>query len=83
MEQRIGLLRTKMEKYAIYRILQSIHEWVTDWLEICRVFPMVLGFIGWPGLAVAFFANGTITAGVVALLIYATYWLHIILFEED
>lgn len=83
MEKRIVLFRTKLENYSIYRILQSIHEWITDWLDVCRVFPLVLGFIGWPGLALVFFANGTISAGIVALLIYATYWLHIILFEED
>ena len=83
MEQRIELLRTNLGKYAIYRILKSIHEQVVSWLEVCRVFPMVLGFIAWLGLAIAFFANGKFLASVIALLIYATYWLHIILFEED
>ena len=83
MEKRIALLITKLQKYAIFHILQSFHERVTDWLDTNRVFLVVLGFIGWPGLAVAFFAQGTIAAGIITLLIYVTYWLHIVLFEED
>lgn len=83
MEQKITLLRTNLERFAIYRILKSIHECVVDWLELCRVFPIVLGFIGWLGFAIAFFASGKFLAGAVTLIIYLTYWLHIILFEED
>lgn len=75
-------LKGKLKQKAVYRILKTVHDWIVEKMELCVVFPLCLGFVMWPGLAVIFFINKDILWGIGMLMIYATYWLHIYLFED-
>ena len=82
MLHKIEDLRMSLEVYRVYRIMKNIHDWVMEQLDICKVFPMVLGMLVWPSVSVLCFVRGIISYGVVALLLCIAYWLHIILFAE-
>lgn len=85
MTQRIETLRTNLEKYAVYRFFRAIHNWIIyDFLDEvhCAYIPMWMGLVLWPVAALLCLFKGLIAGGIVFTLIYALYWLHLILFEE-
>lgn len=72
----------KLEENKIYRIVRAIHDFIVMQLDYCIVFPRVLGFIMWPTCSILLFSLGKIVGGLLCAFLFATYWIHVLLFED-
>lgn len=78
----IKSIKRTLMKNKVYRKIKNIHDYVCDELEYTIVFPLVLGFIGWPIITVVAFSKGLTAFGLFSLFMVITYWLHLILLED-